>query len=749
MSNLKFRVSSALKDIIGRDLITDDYIAVFELVKNSYDAHATKVEITFQNIYGKSPKILIKDNGKGMDYDELKNKWLFVAYSAKKDGTEDLDYRGKINQNKVYAGAKGIGRFSCDRLGKKLKIETTKKGHRTEVLITDWEQFEKNLKEEFVDVEVEHTWKKENSYSITHGTVLEITELRSEWDRDKLHDLKNSLSKLISPSKNGKDKFQIYLVVEEELEADNDEAEDRDKINGPVQNFIFETLGLKTTKISASISDDGQIFTTELIDGGTSIYKIKEKNDFSLLKGINVTLYYLNRSAKVTFSKSMGLPSRKYGHVFLYKNGFRIYPFGVPNEDPLRIDVRKKDKIYSRLGTDELIGQMEIWGNNPELKETSSRGNGLIINATYGELTEAFWVVLARLEKYVIDVQEWGISIEDKLDEYDGLKLKSKITSLIEKLTDVEDAENIIDFQYNSDIIDILQNAQGNSATVVLDNLKRIAAKSGNDQLVAETKRIEGKLGHLKAAKEEAERVAKTAEKELQEKDSQNLFLKSLKSQELNDVLNLMHHIGISTSTIQNFIRGVVFQIDSEMPLDRNELKGVLSKISVEINKIYSISRFATKANFKVSVKPAKTDLKEFFREYLNNVVAPFLPATTKLKVHTDDTEPFFMEVKPLEMTILADNLINNSKKANAKNIKVSIETDSKNVLKIEFKDDGKGILDADRKRIFEYGFTTTDGSGLGLTHVKDILEGMGSTIELEPGAKNGAVFIVKFKRFQ
>lgn len=48
--NLKFRVSSALKDILGRDLITDDFIAVFELVKNSFDAHATRVDIKFENI---------------------------------------------------------------------------------------------------------------------------------------------------------------------------------------------------------------------------------------------------------------------------------------------------------------------------------------------------------------------------------------------------------------------------------------------------------------------------------------------------------------------------------------------------------------------------------------------------------------------------------------------------------------------------------------------------------------------------
>ena len=106
--NLTFRISSALKDILGRDLIHDEYIAVFELVKNSFDAHATEVHITFENIESGKGRIIIKDNGKGMNYHDLTSKWLFVAYSAKKVGTEDenVDYRSNIYAQRRFAGAK-------------------------------------------------------------------------------------------------------------------------------------------------------------------------------------------------------------------------------------------------------------------------------------------------------------------------------------------------------------------------------------------------------------------------------------------------------------------------------------------------------------------------------------------------------------------------------------------------------------------------------------------------------------------
>src|SRR5690606_11390950 len=186
-NQLQFRISSGLKNIIGRDLITDDFIAIFELVKNSYDAHATKVLIEFENIYTSHAIIRITDNGKGMNYDDLVNKWLFVAYSAKKEGTEDesFDYRDSIYVNRPFAGAKGIGRFSCDRLGKTLLLETTKreKNAKTEVLLTEWEKFESNLQTEFVDISVIHETIPVSKHNIKHGTILIIEDLRSNWNR--------------------------------------------------------------------------------------------------------------------------------------------------------------------------------------------------------------------------------------------------------------------------------------------------------------------------------------------------------------------------------------------------------------------------------------------------------------------------------------------------------------------------------------------------------------------------------------
>src|SRR6185369_1796974 len=117
---LPFKISTGLKSIIGRDLITDDYVAVFELVKNAFDAHAKKVTITFQ-----TNRIIIEDDGKGMDLDEI---------------------------------------------------------------TVDWNKFDEDPEEEFLNIHVRHrtltpATKKQKEFK--HGTRLEITELGSKWTREK------------------------------------------------------------------------------------------------------------------------------------------------------------------------------------------------------------------------------------------------------------------------------------------------------------------------------------------------------------------------------------------------------------------------------------------------------------------------------------------------------------------------------------------------------------------------------------
>ena len=130
---MKFKTSSGIKSIVGKDLITDRYVAIFELVKNSYDARATEVIVSFNTSDDSEEgigsldngKIYIVDNGVGMSKDDLDNKWLKLAYSDKQEGSseEDIDEDSlREIKNRVLVGSKGIGRFSSDSLGSIITI---------------------------------------------------------------------------------------------------------------------------------------------------------------------------------------------------------------------------------------------------------------------------------------------------------------------------------------------------------------------------------------------------------------------------------------------------------------------------------------------------------------------------------------------------------------------------------------------------------------------------------------------------
>jgi len=543
MNELEFRIGADLKDIIGKDLITDDFIAVFELVKNSYDAHASNVQLNFED-----DKLTIFDNGKGMSLDDIKDKWLFVAYSAKKNHEEDKefensqdDFREKVKSKRYFAGAKGIGRFSCDRLGAHLKLTTKKIGSSSiEELHINWKDFEDKPKVEFVEIKVSHrTILHHPLLDSTSGTILEISGLRSSWPRAKLQELKYSLEKLINPfkfldaveddsdedngyeidKKNIKDDFAINVICKREEKADEKEPFKRDKLNGPVTNFIFETLNVKTTRIETKIT--GEFIYTTLIDRGTKIYKIKEpKINYEFLESINFTLFFLNRAAKINFSRLMGIQPIHFGSVFLFKNGFRVYPFGDSGDDSLGIDYRHQQRFRARLGSRELLGRIELFTDRlDEFKEVSSRDGGLVETMGYQQLKDAFYEkCLKRLEKYVVDIQ-WAkkldISLEEDKDKEDisiirkSLAARRQFADVLRKLTDNKEVEIIT---YNKDLLNIINEKVENLGPDIFNDLTKIAQKAGDKDFIKEIESAESRYRRLLKDKEAAERRAEEEE---------------------------------------------------------------------------------------------------------------------------------------------------------------------------------------------------------------------------------------------
>lgn len=764
---LQFKISAALKNIIGRDLINDDFIAVFELVKNSYDAHASNVNIIFDKTGDKFTKITILDDGKGMNYDDLINKWLFVAYSAKKEGTEEdnYSYRDKIKVKRAYAGAKGIGRFSCDRLGTNLYLETIKEelNAKVEVLVTDWEKFEGDLNDEFVNISVIHDTITKSNYGKEKGTVLEITNLRSEWDREKLLKLKSALAKLVNPNtKSSEDSFRINLVVESEKEEDekikesgkkkklSKEAIYKDIVNGDVENLIFETLDLKTTKISSEVSSENKnIITTTLYEGGKVVYKIQEENLLEYLKNIDFTIYYLNQSAKSTFTRRMGIPPVDYGHIFVYKNGLRIYPYGERGEDPLKMDNRKAQGRTRFLGNREVIGYIDIHGNNDELRETSSRGDGLIKTQTYNELYDWFYSTLRRLEKYIVEVSDWGKDLSE--DDYINLDEHDRVIALQNIVTKLSKSKNLISIEYSPDLFQILESKEEGSARSVLSDIKKKINNDNFDKLeiLKGIEKAEKKISNLEKIKDEAEDEAfdklvenESISNELEAEKKKGSWQGALIGTDKERIIGLQHQIFHSSSRINRNIKLLLKHLNTDL-IDQITKKH-LSVMALESAKINSIANFITKANFNLKATEIERDIVEFIMGYINEIYVAddkIIDSRLKIEIKTKGKIEYIKEIRPLEVTTLIDNLISNSEKAGASIISFTFSKKKNNLL-IEVADDGKKVIDKENlKKIFELGYTTTGGSGIGLYQVKDIIEKLDGEIVAESTKGVGTTF--------
>lgn len=558
--SLQFKISSALKDLVGKDLITSDNVAIFELVKNSYDAYANHVVITFTE-----NKITIADNGKGMSLSDLKNKWLFLGFSAKKDGTEDevndkqKSYRDKIRR--FYAGAKGIGRFSCDRLGRFLTITTkTRDSLLAEQILVDWANFEVDQKIEFDNVDVEHrTLNVDNVFpdQESHGTIIEIEDLHDEetpWTRKHILELKRSLQKLINPYSETND-FVIEIVCEREQKMDLQKLHDgvgfdRDIVNGPLKNSITEILKLKTTQIDVRISD-GFVYTT-LTDRGVDIYRIREHNiHFPLIKSATVSLSFLNRAAKYNFTRLMGVDSINFGSVFLFRNGFRILPFGETGDDSWGMDFRAQQGRARYLGSRDLMGRVDVTVEDvSELKEVSSRDSGLVDTPMARQVKDLYKQCHKRLERYVVGVL-WGESFlrneyyknddvawnarkelqkVDKDSEDPSFVLHSSFGSKIDfvRLVKTLTSDNNVEvLSYNSDLANFVTSSlePQDIKLQFISDLETIARRTGNQSLENSVEEVKRKIEELSRQKEEAER--KAAEAESRQREAEEKALKA------------------------------------------------------------------------------------------------------------------------------------------------------------------------------------------------------------------------------
>ncbi|VWA43615.1 sensor histidine kinase [Bacillus altitudinis] len=672
---LVFKASTNLKNLIGKDLVTDQYTAVFELVKNAYDADAQEVKLRFENLKSKgNGRLIIEDDGLGMDLNDIKNKWMVIGTESKKNVLFSEKYRRPLN------GEKGIGRFSVDRLGSNLKLGSIKEKTNFKIQMEfSWRKFE----EEFGDLDdIKIPYLISTNSLKNSGVILEINNLRDDWDKDSIEKLITNLRQFKSPFSIN-DNFNIILDAPEfnihnfEIQPFNMEE---------ISSFWIETIVPieNSSVIKINVVRDGIKYTEEFINP-YGFGPVKSK------------VYFFNQGDKVRFKHKMNMAVKDFGNIRLYRDDFRIHPYGDSLNDWLDLDIRKAQGYARFFGSRDLIGYVQIYKEYNKGIDAPTNRQGLIENNQSKELREFITEYSIKiLEKYFFKKPKNEIFTISREEVKNAVSELKKVTKDLKKLSP-ENAE-------------ILKKITG----VVEKNQKEQSAYVKNQEKVLEVyKRVASKevllhqIIHQALIKiEKAITVTHSGVNKVK--------IQERKMEDINEVIiNYFTNINKLTINAKDYLKKA-----------RDHL---IRKKKIALLNLSNLTRDI-----------AQSFLPSLQRDCIDLDIE--IPESLKFKIDQNDYE-----------TIL-DNFFSNSikslRKSQIKHKKILFKiVESNDYITLVFKDNGVGIPLNLRDRIFDPFFSTTSSSGMGLSIVDEIVKENNGSLNLAINDDIGAEFQIKFRK--
>jgi len=433
---LKFKPYARLLTMLGDQLIKNERIALVEIIKNSYDADASWVKVTFER-FGPNfelkdvSKIIIEDDGIGMTRDTLENHWVNPATPVKLIGKRT---KPTTESGRVIQGEKGIGRFALLKLGRKITVITRPEKSKSELVLTyDLSSFDTDFirstgKPLFLDELRASLSERDPATAIVPekihlgsrtlkrkptGTRIEITHLSGTWSSAKVEEIFNDITRLQSlfvPETAAKANPDFELAIYQGTQF----LQLSDAYRGELARLVQTSTVLKIE--NGKYDESSKSFTFNL--GGKSrelaldsaeltelkIYRdyVKEHESPPFQNGsrcgpFSFAFFVFDISSDASPKFLLDRTEKeliKEHRVYLYRDGIRVYPYGDPDDDWLLIDVyRGTVKASAFLSNDQVVGYINITQeHNPRLQDKTSR-EGLIDN---GQPNEDF-VLLLRL----------------------------------------------------------------------------------------------------------------------------------------------------------------------------------------------------------------------------------------------------------------------------------------------------------------------------------------------------------------
>jgi hypothetical protein len=386
------RANSHVLRLLGEELIGDDGLAIFELVKNGYDADAKSVSVTIA-LDRKDKAIFLQDDGSGMTIEDLKSKWLVLATDSKRG---QLQRVRSPRYSRLPLGEKGVGRIAAFKLGKKLKLTTKKAGSQECTIQIDFENLiGQSAYLDQLSVQIEMRKIPIVFHDKNTGTRIEITDLyRETWQRGDLRKLNRLVTSLSSPFET-KDSFSVTLAApgrEKDLEGmfgPNDFKEqaiwefsfELNK-NGFTWNYKFKppmwktVVGRSTSKRKDTLLLDAKNYDS--VGGGEEqpiVFKPSFLTGIGPIKGV-IYGYYLRSEVLKALGNQQQLKSwlNDQTGVRVYRDNVRVFNYGEPTDDWLGLNVRRINRPGDRFGTNSIVASVNLdLESSVQLKEKTNR----------------------------------------------------------------------------------------------------------------------------------------------------------------------------------------------------------------------------------------------------------------------------------------------------------------------------------------------------------------------------------------
>lgn len=407
--SLVFRIQPRLLRHLGEQLIRDSSLAVFELVKNAYDADATACQVTLETAEApKGARIIVEDDGDGMTSEIIRDVWMVIATDHRAKQREKGQRTSKYHRYPL--GEKGLGRLAVHKLGDHIKIVTRAEAGPEVVLEFDWSKLESaaDLKKAAValisrDAKVFAGDK--------HGTRIVVSGLREKWTRGDVRDLQREVTSLCSPFK-APGEFKVNLELKPDngwLEGLLDAKEVRKCALYHVRGWLEDsTLEFDYTFTPPRGTRDQLVMRKER----TLTFPLQHKEDgkwrpldLSVHKigRVEFDFYIFDRDPEVVRAVTDDIEGlRTYlnenGGMRIYREGVRVFDFGEPGNDWLNLDGRRVNKPVARVSNNQILGVLLLNAeSSSDLIEKSNR-EGFLENAAYNDFQDAVISVLTQVE---------------------------------------------------------------------------------------------------------------------------------------------------------------------------------------------------------------------------------------------------------------------------------------------------------------------------------------------------------------